>query len=124
MGWAGASENAAGVQPWQRSGFMSAIGTASFNVEASVRGSPIRWLVLGGIVLIAAIMIGTMMMANNFRERALNNRERELDNTVLLLARHFDQEFEDFELIQQEVVAQIQSARFPSADLFRDRMSS
>jgi hypothetical protein len=34
-------------------------------------------------------------MAGNFRERALHNSERELENTVLLLARHFDQQLED-----------------------------
>jgi hypothetical protein len=35
------------------------------------------------------------VMAGNFRERALHNSERELENTVLLLARHFDQQLED-----------------------------
>ena len=44
----------------------------------------------------AAIAIGATLMAGNFRERALRNSERELENTVLLLARHFEQQFEDF----------------------------
>ncbi len=44
-------------------------------------------------------MVGTMMMVGEFRERALSNHERELENTVLLLTRHYDQQFEDkFEL--------------------------
>ena len=60
------------------------------------RGGPIRWLILGGMLLIAAIAIGATVMAGNFRERALRNSERELENTVLLLARHFDQQLEDF----------------------------
>ena len=48
------------------------------------------------MLLIAAIAIGATVMAGNFRERALHNSERELENTVLLLARHFDQQLEDF----------------------------
>jgi hypothetical protein len=66
-------------------------GTASFKVTSALRAGPIRWLILSGMLLIAAIAIGATVMAGNFRERALHNSERELENTVLLLARHFDQ---------------------------------
>jgi hypothetical protein len=66
---------------------MTADGRASFNIKAFFRTGPIRWLVFGGAFLIAAITIGTTIMAGNFRERALNSRERELENTVLLLPR-------------------------------------
>jgi hypothetical protein len=52
---------------------------------------PIRWRVLCGALLIAAIAVGTAFMVGNFRERSLHSSERELENTVLLLARHFDQ---------------------------------
>jgi len=34
-----------------------------------------------GLLLIAAIAIGATLMAGNFRERALRNSERELENT-------------------------------------------
>ena len=57
------------------------------------------------MLLIAAIAIGTTVMAGNFRERALNNSERELENTVLLLARHFDQQLEDFDVVQKDLIA-------------------
>jgi hypothetical protein len=103
---------------------MTANGTASFNVRASVRGGPIRWLIVGGGFLIAAIMIGTTIMAGNFRERALTNRERELENTVLLLARHFDQQLEEFTLIQENVVTQIRQAGIISPDGFRGEMAT
>jgi len=69
---------------------MTAEASASFNFPRSVSGNPIRWLIVGGVFLIAAITIGTTIIAGNFRERALNSSERELENTVLLLARHFD----------------------------------
>ena len=68
------------------------------------RGGPIRWLILGGVLLIAAIAVGATVMAGNFRERALHNAERELENTVLLLARHFDQQLEDFEVVQKDLI--------------------
>jgi hypothetical protein len=87
---------------------MTADGTASFSVRHSTGGNPIRWLILGGVFLIAAITIGTTIMAGNFRERALNSSKRELENTVLLLARHFDKQLEDFTVIQKDVVTQIQ----------------
>jgi hypothetical protein len=46
---------------------------ASFNFPRSVSGNPIRWLIVGGVLLIAAITIGATIMASNSRERALNN---------------------------------------------------
>jgi diguanylate cyclase (GGDEF)-like protein len=103
---------------------MTADGTASFNFKHSIRSGPIRWLILGGMLLIAAITIGATIMADNFRERALNSRERELENTVLLLARHFDQQLRDFGTIQEDLVAYVQSAGIETGEQFRRRMSS
>jgi len=97
---------------------------ASFDARASIRGGPARWLVAGGLVLIAAIAIGTTIMVGTFRERALNGSKREFENTVMLLARHFDQQFRDFGAIQQDLIAFIQSAGIDSPERFRRRMSS
>jgi diguanylate cyclase (GGDEF)-like protein len=103
---------------------MTANGTASFNFRYSIRSGPIRWLILGGMLLIAAITIGATIMADNFRERALNSRERELENTVLLLARHFDQQLQDFSAIQEDIVAYVTSAGIATSEHFRRRMSN
>ena len=54
-------------------------------------------------------------MVGEFRERALSNGERELENTVLLLSRHFDQEMEDAESVVADLIAQMQA--------FRDRVA-
>ncbi|MGB9114753.1 bifunctional diguanylate cyclase/phosphodiesterase [Bradyrhizobium sp.] len=88
---------------------MTADTTASFDLKAFFSSGPIRWLVAGGAFLIAAIAIGTTIVVGNFRERALNSNERELENTVLLLTRHFDQQLEDFTVILKDIAAQIHS---------------
>ncbi len=103
---------------------MGSINTASFKIKPIFRGGPIRWLILGGVLLIAAIAIGATIMAGNFRERALRNSERELENTVLLLARHFDQQLEDFEVVQKDLITFIRSSLITTTEHFRRRMSS
>jgi diguanylate cyclase (GGDEF)-like protein len=103
---------------------MTANGTASFNVKASVSDNPIRWLIFGGVLLIAAIAIGTTVTVGNFRERALDNSRRELENTVLLLSRHFDQQLDDLGTVQQDLIAYMQSSGIDSAERYRHRMSS
>jgi diguanylate cyclase (GGDEF)-like protein len=96
---------------------------ASIGVRTSARGGPVRWLVIGGLFLIAVITAGTTFMAGQFRERALNSSKREFENTVMLLARHFDQQFRDFGAIQQDLLTFIQSAGIDSTESFRRRMS-
>jgi diguanylate cyclase (GGDEF)-like protein len=103
---------------------MISIDTAWFKISPGFRGGPIRWLILGGVLLIAAIAIGATIMAGNFRERALRNSERELENTVLLLARHFDQQLEDFEVVQQDLISFMRSNGIATSENYRGRMSS
>ena len=93
------------------------------HLAATIRG-PVLWLTLCGGLLVAAIFVGTIMMAGEFRERALVNSERELENTVLLLTRHFDQQFEDSDTIAADVIAQLQISGIASPEDFRERMSS
>src|SRR5277367_1330582 len=95
------------------------MGNASLNIRALLRGSPVRGLVLGGTLLVAGIVVGTAMMVGVFRERALQSAERELDNTVLLLARHFDQQLNDFITIQREVAAQARLEKLATPEAFR-----
>jgi diguanylate cyclase (GGDEF)-like protein len=102
---------------------MTANGTASSNITASVRDGPIRWLIVGGAFLIVAIMIGTTIMAGNFRERALNSSKRELENTLLLLVRHFDQQLDDLGAIQKDLIAYVRSNGIASSESYKRRMS-
>jgi diguanylate cyclase (GGDEF)-like protein/PAS domain S-box-containing protein len=85
---------------------------------------PVLWLVLSGFVLVAGITIGTMVVIDQFRERALHNNERELENTVLLLTRHFDQQLSDLEVPLNDLIARMNLAGMTTADDFRRQMST
>jgi diguanylate cyclase (GGDEF)-like protein len=107
------SENPSGPNGNQRA------GRAAFD-----RRNPLNWLIVGGILLIASIAIGTAVTVMSFRQRALDNSGRELENVVLLLARHFDREFQNFEAVQRDIVRRIEDLGISSPDLFRRQMSS
>src|SRR5258708_6526363 len=105
-------------------GRMSQFTAGTLRRIAAARGrDPIVWLIVCGCVLVTAITLGTMMMVGEFRERAVANSERELQNAVLLLTRHFDQQFEDTEVIAADVMAQLKVSQIPSAEAFHDRLS-
>jgi diguanylate cyclase (GGDEF)-like protein len=93
------------------------------SLGSSVRRGPIQWLILCGVLLIAVIVVGTAVMVGNFRERALSSSERELENTVLLLARHFDQQLEDAEVIQNSLVEHVYAAGIATPEDYRRQMS-
>jgi PAS domain-containing protein len=63
-------------------------------------------------------------MVGEFRERVLGNSKRELENTVLLLTRHFEEQFEDCDVIAINLIAQMRIAEMPSAAAFRAQMST
>jgi diguanylate cyclase (GGDEF)-like protein/PAS domain S-box-containing protein len=98
--------------------------TGPHRVAASVRRGPVLWLTVCGGFLVAAIIVGTIAMVGEFRERALTNGERELENTVLLLARHFDQQLEDSEIIANDLISQMKIPGIASPEVFRQRMST
>jgi len=89
-----------------------------------VRRGPVAWLTLCGTLLVIAIFAGTTMAVDEFRERAIHNAERELQNTVMLLTRHFDQQFEDSEAVASELIAQMQISGASTAEAFREQMST
>ncbi len=102
-----------------------AVGAGAFaDGESSGRRDPILWLVACGILLIAAIAVGTAMTVFNFRDHALESSKRELENTVILLARHFDQQLNDAEIPLVDLIEQIHQAGINSPDDFRRRMST
>ena len=104
-------------------GMGSRAAAAVRRISTTVHG-PVLWLTLCGGLLVTALFVGTAMMIGEFRDRALDNSKRELENTVLLLTRHFDQQFEDSEAVASDVIAQLHISSIASPDVFRERISS
>ena len=86
--------------------------------------NPLNWLILGGFMLIASIVAGTATVVLDFRERALANSGRELENTALLVARHFDRELSDFEAVQRSLVLRIGSLGIRTSAEFKRAVST
>jgi diguanylate cyclase (GGDEF)-like protein/PAS domain S-box-containing protein len=87
------------------------------------RNRPIRYLILCGVALIAAIVVSTAIMVGNLRERAIFDSERELKNTALILAEQIDRSFQAIDLVQSSVIERIQSLGIASREDFARRMS-
>jgi signal transduction histidine kinase/FixJ family two-component response regulator len=83
----------------------------------------VRGIVLWGLLLILGIVIATMLMIGNFRERSLASSKRELENAVLLLSRHFDQQLEDHVDAQSRLAAQLGISKIATADDFKLQMA-
>ena len=49
------------------------------------RISAIQWLISCGVVIVLAITLGTWLLVMQFRDRAMDDAERELANTAQLL---------------------------------------
>ncbi|HUD88466.1 MAG TPA: EAL domain-containing protein [Xanthobacteraceae bacterium] len=87
------------------------------------RNRPIRYLILCGVTLIAAIVVGTAIMVDNLRDRALFDSQRELKNTALILAEQIDRSFQAVDLVQSSVIEKIQSLGIASSEDYARRMS-
>src|SRR3954470_20364097 len=87
------------------------------------RFGPIQYLILSGGLLIIAIGIGTALAAMHYRDRAIQSTERQLENSVLLVTRHFDEKFGDLQGVQNDVVDYILGRRTTSDD-YRKTMAS
>src|SRR5882672_11233903 len=93
-------------------------------VLAWIRLGAIQWLVLCAAGLVIAITLGTAYFALQFRERALEVAERELNNTALLLSRHFDQQLGDLQHVHEDVVGYLRADGVDTPDEFEKKMST
>jgi diguanylate cyclase (GGDEF)-like protein len=87
------------------------------------RNRPIRYLVICGMTLIAAIVVSTAIMVDNLRDRALVDSERELKNTALIMAEQIDRTFQAIDLVQSSVIEKIQSLGVSSSEDYARQMS-
>jgi hypothetical protein len=86
--------------------------------RALSQAGPVFWVTFYGVVLIVAIALGTSLMIGSFREREISRSEKELESTVRLLSKQFDQHFEAFEAIPRSVSKYL-AARSDSPEEFR-----
>jgi hypothetical protein len=89
----------------------------------AARLGAVQWLVLCAAALVMAIALGTGYLVLQFRERALEVAERELNNSALLLSRHFDQQLSDLQHIHDDVVGYLQAGQVETAEQFERTMS-
>src|SRR5712692_10049441 len=101
--------------------FPSSAGTSA--VSNVRRLGPISLLIGCGIVLVAAIVLSTAILVSNFRDRALADSARELDNTALILAEQTDRAFKAVELIENNLVERMQALGIASAEDYERLMS-
>jgi diguanylate cyclase (GGDEF)-like protein len=87
------------------------------------RNRPIRYLILCGLTLIAAMVVSTAIMVGNLRDRALFESERELKNTALILSEQIDRILYAIDLVQSSVLEKIQSLGIASSEDYARRMS-
>jgi hypothetical protein len=85
------------------------------------RMHPVRWLFLGGALLIAVIAVGTTILVGSFRDRALADSERELKNTALILAEQIDRSLQALELVQRSVLEKLETREIFSAEEYQRR---
>jgi diguanylate cyclase (GGDEF)-like protein len=102
---------------------ISRIRLGAISGLAAWRNRPIRYLILGGVLLVAAIVVSTAIMVGNLRDRALFESERELKNTALILAEQMDRTFQAIDLVQSSVIEKIQSLGIVSSEDYARRMS-
>ena len=88
-----------------------------------IRNGPVRWLVVGGTLLIAAIVIGATLTVQNFRERALHHRARETENTVRLMAFHLDQYLQHLVVVQKDLIRHIRSNGITTTEGYKTSLS-
>jgi hypothetical protein len=89
-----------------------------------IRLGVVQGLILCAAAMVIAILLGTGYFALQFRERALEVAERELNNTALLLSRHFDQQLSDLQHVHEDIVSYMRADQVGTADEFEKKMST
>lgn len=100
--------------------FIARLDTSLRNMQ----GRPQTWLILAGIALLFSIAIGSTLTIEQFRQNAIEAGGDALRNSSLVLARHFDREFEDFAILQRATQSILQSTDIESPAAFSTEMAT
>ncbi len=87
------------------------------------RNRPIRYLIVCGFLLVAAVAVGTVLTVEDSKNRALAESQRELKNTALVLSQQIDRSFQAIELVEKSVAVRVQSLGVASGEDFVRQMS-
>ena len=72
----------------------------------------------------AATTIATGLTVERFRANAVENGRLNLENAVRLLSLHFDRQFEDFSVLQRDIVSDFEARGLESAAVFRSELGT
>lgn len=84
---------------------------------------PVFWVAFYGLALILTIALGTSLIISGVREREISRTDKELQNTVRLLAKQFDQYIENFEGIPKSAATYLAS-KSSTHEQFKELASS
>ena len=101
-----------------------AVLVAPFGTSRIAGSRSILLLVLGCIVVAAAVTVTTVLLLSNLRDRAIADSERELQNTALVLAAQTDRAFQGVDLVESSVLERMQSLGIVSGEDFERGMST
>jgi diguanylate cyclase (GGDEF)-like protein len=97
---------------------------ALFGTSRSANSRPILLLVLGCILVAAAVTVTAVLVLSNLRDRAIADSERELQNTALILAAQTDRAFQAVDLVASSVIERMQSLGIVSSEDFDRALST
>jgi diguanylate cyclase (GGDEF)-like protein len=117
----GATEmSEAGQAHYQAKGLDGAILDVN---RALTQAGPVFWVAFYGVALILAIALGTSLMISSVRDREIKRTGQELEGSVRLLAKQFDENIQTFEAVPKSVVSYL-VRKTNTPEQFRDLASS
>ena len=93
------------------------------SISNRARARPARLLLICGLLLAAAVTVGTGLILSNLRERALIGRESVLRNIALIVAEQTNRAFQAADLIQTHLIERMHSLGVASGEDFEREMS-
>jgi len=105
----------------------TALAKPEENVSASTRprwhARPLVTILVGGFILITAVVAVTWSLLSNLRDRDLTNKEHALESLAVVLAEQLDRGFQSIDLMQTVLIDHIQRYGITSPDDLRQHMS-
>jgi PAS domain S-box-containing protein len=99
-------------------------GAIVFNSKTSNSARPVRLIVVGGLLLIGAIIATTTVLVINLRDRAIAEAGRELRNLALVLGEQTNRNLQSVELAETNIIDRLRLVYAIDAEGFQRIASS